>query len=107
MRALSIIFAAGLAVVSLLAPAQAVKIDQAGWAAKKTTISLPTGQRLAEVECGDRKGEPVILFLASHQAALREALPQAEYRKLVGLGHNLIWEKPYLPGPSLADFLAR
>ncbi len=47
------------------------------------------------------------LFPAAHQAALRAALPQAEYREFVGLGHNLIWEKPMLLGPVLAEFLAR
>jgi len=47
------------------------------------------------------------LFSAEHQAALRAALPQAEYREFAGLSHNLIWEEPDLLGPVLADFLAR
>jgi pimeloyl-ACP methyl ester carboxylesterase len=47
------------------------------------------------------------LFPAEHQAALRAALPQAEYREFLGLGHNLIWERPRLLGPVLADYLAR
>jgi pimeloyl-ACP methyl ester carboxylesterase len=46
------------------------------------------------------------LFHAEHQAALRAALPQAEYREFEGLGHNLIWETPETVGPALAEFLA-
>ncbi|MEZ5893875.1 MAG: alpha/beta hydrolase [Parvularculaceae bacterium] len=45
------------------------------------------------------------LFPADHQAALRAALPQAEYREFVGHGHNLIWENPALVGAVLAEFL--
>ena len=45
------------------------------------------------------------LFPAEHQAALRAALPHAEYREFEGLGHNLIWETPDIVGPALADFL--
>ncbi len=53
-----------LSVPSALAqPATAVQpIDQAGWAARKRTVALPNGVRLAYVELGNPAGRPVLLL---------------------------------------------
>lgn len=40
----------------------ATPIDQDGWAARKKTVTLENGQKLAIVEYGDPKGKPVLLL---------------------------------------------
>ena len=52
----------GLLAAAAMAGGAPAPIDQAGWADQKTGVSLPNGQRLAYVEWGDPKGEPVILL---------------------------------------------
>ena len=42
--------------------AAAEPIDQAGWAARKRTVALPNGVRLAYVELGNPAGRPVLLL---------------------------------------------
>lgn len=47
------------------------------------------------------------VFPAEHQAALRAALPGADYREFEGLGYNLIWVTPDVVSPALTEFLTR
>lgn len=44
------------------APALAVPVDQARWASLKKEIRLPSGLKLAYVELGNPKGEPLLLL---------------------------------------------
>ncbi len=48
--------------VSQAAPAIALPIDQAGWAARKQRAVLPNGITLSYVELGDPAGSPVLLL---------------------------------------------
>lgn len=47
---------------TLTAPALAVPIDQAGWAARKRHVQLPNGIRMAYVELGNPQGPPLLLL---------------------------------------------
>ncbi|HET9427982.1 MAG TPA: alpha/beta hydrolase [Allosphingosinicella sp.] len=59
-----LLVAIGLLIAGLtpFAPASAEPIDQAGWTARKRQIALPNGIRLAYVELGDPRGEPLLLL---------------------------------------------
>lgn len=48
--------------VTLSAPAVAAPVDQASWTSLKKEIRLPNGLRMAYVELGDPKGEPLLLL---------------------------------------------
>jgi len=53
-------------------------IDQASWASLKKVVRLPNGTRLAYVEAGDPKGEPVLL-LHGFTDSSRSFLPMVPY----------------------------
>ena len=59
------LIAAALAPVALPAPVAAAPpaaVDQAGWNTSKKFVRLPNGQRMAYVEAGNPKGEPLLLL---------------------------------------------
>lgn len=72
---------------TLTVPALAAPVDQAGWAARKRSVALPNGIRLAYVELGNPAGRPLLLLhgftdssrvwtiLASHLAEHRVLIP--------------------------------
>jgi pimeloyl-ACP methyl ester carboxylesterase len=51
-----------LVVTSIGAPALAAPVDQSAWAASKKIVRLANGIKLAYVELGDPKGEPLLLL---------------------------------------------
>jgi pimeloyl-ACP methyl ester carboxylesterase len=61
LRTFLLALAAGLAAL-VGGTAEAAPVDQAGWSGRKHTIALPNGIRLAYVEMGDPKGEPLLLL---------------------------------------------
>ena len=65
--------------VTLGVPAAAQPpVDQASWASLKKEVRLPNGTRLAYVEAGDPKGEPVLL-LHGFTDSSRSFLPMVPY----------------------------
>jgi pimeloyl-ACP methyl ester carboxylesterase len=75
-----------LAAASLISAAHAEPIDQDGWAARKETVKLDNGMKLAVVEYGDPKGKPVILLhgFTDNSRSWTQALPAlAEFRVIV------------------------
>jgi len=49
-------------VMTLMTPAIAAPIDQAGWTARKQQVTLANGVTLAYVEIGDPRGKPILLL---------------------------------------------
>ena len=47
---------------AIAVPAATAPVDQARWAARKKTVELPNGVRLAYVEAGRRNGPPLLLL---------------------------------------------
>lgn len=75
-----------LAAASVLSVAHAEPIDQGGWAARKETLKLDNGMKLAVVEYGDPKGEPVILLhgFTDTSRSWTQVLPAlAEFRVII------------------------
>ena len=48
--------------ISLSAPSLAAPVDQGSWASNKKEVRLPNGLRLAYVELGNPRGEPLLLL---------------------------------------------
>ena len=75
-----------LAAASVLSVAHAEPVDQDGWAARKETVKLDNGMKLAFVEFGDPKGKPVILLhgFTDTSRSWTQALPAlAEFRVII------------------------
>ena len=64
--------------MTLGVPAAAQPVDQAGWASLKKEERLPNGIRLAYVEAGDPKGEPLLL-LHGYTDSSRSFSPMVPY----------------------------
>ena len=64
MNRIRVAFALMACVLTTLAVPAAAKppVDQAGWASLKKEVRLPNGLRMAYVEAGDPKGEPLLLL---------------------------------------------
>jgi pimeloyl-ACP methyl ester carboxylesterase len=75
-----------LAAASVLSAAHAEPIDQDGWAARKETVKLDNGMKLAVVEYGDPEGKPVILLhgFTDSSRSWTQVLPAlAEFRVII------------------------
>ena len=75
-----------LAAASILSVAHAEPIDQDRWTARKETVKLDNGMKLAVVEYGDPKGEPVILLhgFTDTSRSWTQVLPAlAEFRVVI------------------------
>jgi len=78
----------GAAYVGLMSasPALAAPVSQSAWAGSKKVVTLPSGLRMAYVELGDPKGEPVLLLHGFTDSSRSWSLvvPQLErYRLLI------------------------
>jgi pimeloyl-ACP methyl ester carboxylesterase len=72
--------------VTLGAPAIAAPVDQAGWTSLKKEVRLPNGLRMAYVEAGNPRGEPLLLlhgYTDSSRSWSLVAPHLAKYRLLI------------------------